>query len=96
MKSPKKTETNPRTFRPADGIGFDTSVGNHYGLKNNPAVVLAIHPIHGINVYGPFLNRQAAHAWASADAPLDVGNCYGEIVNWTFTVAAMEVLGHYE
>ena len=96
MKTPKKSKTNTRTFRPAEGIGFDPSVGAHYGLANNPAVVLAIHPVHGINVYGPFINRQAARQWASGDAPMDVGNSYGEITNWTFTVACMEVIGHYD
>jgi hypothetical protein len=92
----KKTTTVNRSFRPAEGIGFDATTGDQYGLKNNPAVVLAIHPVIGTTAYGPFLNMKAAREWSADDAPLEVGNCYGSLAGWTFHAVSLEVLGRWD
>lgn len=93
-KATKKTD--PRTFTPATGIGFDTAVAESgYGLKNEPAVALCLHPIYGTRVYGPFVTIDAARAWIDREADETLVACYGSSRDWSLHATTLEVDGCY-
>jgi hypothetical protein len=95
MTKTTKKPAAPRTFTPATGIGFDLAVNpSGYGLKNEPAVVLCLHPIYGTRVYGPLVTIDAARAWV-CEADETLVACYGSSRDWSLHATTMEVDGHY-
>ena len=90
-----KTKTPREVFRAIRGIGFDTATCEHGSLRNNPAVVVAVHPIHGMAVYGPFIELSAARAWMDTDADMEIGCCHGTARGWTFHAMQTDVPGRW-
>ena len=58
-KTAKKKWVHP-TERPVlQGVGFNP--------KDMAACVVMTHPIYGMTVFGPFINRDAARKWAAEE-----------------------------
>ena len=67
-KTGKDSVYTGKTAELKDGFGLDTRLKkpaspNGSGYMACHWVALGIHPIHGANVVGPFLSREAARNW---------------------------------
>ena len=91
----KTKTTTTRRFRPNPSVGFDATAREHGHLRNNPAVVLAVHPIHGMRAYGPFLTLTLARAWQEEEAEVSLACDWGTARGWTLHATTTEVPGHW-
>jgi len=75
-----------------EGVGFDLTPTEDGRYPNeSTSVVLAIHPVHGTQVYGPFLTDDAARAWVRHDAEEYIASHCGRVREWSLHVVPVEV-----
>lgn len=94
-KKTNKSTAPARRFHPLPTIGFDDTPCEHGHLRVTPAVVLAIHPIHGTRVYGPFASILGARMWLDCDAEADLASDWGTVRGWSLHAEELEVPGRW-
>ena len=74
MSKAKTVSKKTKRWKLFDGVGFQPEAATHYA-EYQPArhcVVLVQSMHHGTDVYGPFINEDAAHKWIREEAEGEV------------------------
>jgi hypothetical protein len=78
------------------GVGFDLTPSRDGRYPNDStSVVLAIHPVHGTRVYGPFVTDTAARIWMERDGEEYIASTCGRLRDLSMHVVPVEVPVRY-
>jgi hypothetical protein len=63
-----------------NGVGVDWATNEHgWGLNRMPYLAVMVHPLHGIQAHGPFIDEDAASKWIRDEGPSEILHFYDGI-----------------
>lgn len=90
------TKTVARKHELYEGVGFDATAGEGgHGFANYPAVAVAVHPMRGIQIVGPFKTAAAASIWIDREGDAHLVGYYGEVKDIRWHVESLDVPRSY-
>jgi|DEB0MinimDraft_6_1074348.scaffolds.fasta_scaffold145360_2 hypothetical protein len=90
MATKAKKTAAPKEWKLANGVGIPKPCEN--GRTPTAWVAIASHPVHGLLIYGPWVDRAAAISWVDNEGSQHLAfEGYGNVRDYAWTVTYLDI-----